>query len=146
MEQYCRMYLPKILFSVFMFAFIFSLLLCYLAASISHLLTAAMKFSCFSSNEIHLPSSFSVINVSVNIKNNVEKGTTLLSLFFSLKVQAAMPFSSVVVGCHTCWLSYFVLVYLWCGRPLGRCTVTWLPNFLGWIDLLSYGATRVKLR
>ena len=76
------MCLPKILFSVFMFAFIFSLLLCYLAASISHLLTVAMKFSCFSSNEIHLPSSFSVIHVSVNIKNNVEKGTTLL--FFSL--------------------------------------------------------------
>ena len=22
----------------------------------------------------------------------------------------------------------------------GRCTVTWLPNFLGWVDLLSYGA------
>ena len=96
------MYLPKILFSVFMFAFIFSLLLCYLAASISHLLTAAMKFSCFSSNEIHLPSSFSVIHVSVNIKNNVKKGMTLLSLFFSLKVRVAMRFSSVVVGCHTC--------------------------------------------
>ena len=77
------MCLPKILFSVFMFAFIFSLLLCYLAASISHLLTVAMKFSCFSSNEIHLPSSFSVIHVSVNIKNNAEKGTNLL-LFFSL--------------------------------------------------------------
>ena len=23
---------------------------------------------------------------------------------------------------------------------LGRCTVTRLPNFLGWVDLLSYGA------
>ena len=22
----------------------------------------------------------------------------------------------------------------------GRCTVTWLPNFLGWVDLLCYGA------
>ena len=126
--------------------FIFSLLLCYLAASISHFLTAAMKFSCFSSNEIHLPRSFSVIHVSVNIKNNVEKGTALLSLFFSLKVRAAMRFSSVVVGCHTCWLSYFVLVCLWCGRPLGRCTVTWLPNFPGWIDLLSYGAPGLELR
>ena len=29
------------------------------------------------------------------------------------------------------------------GRSVGwsRCTITWLPNFLGWIDLLSYGAT-----
>ena len=26
------------------------------------------------------------------------------------------------------------------GRTGGRCTVTWLPNFLGWVDLLSYGA------
>ena len=35
----------------------------------------------------------------------------------------------------------------------GRCTVTWLPNLLGWVDLLSYGApptcalrARVELR
>lgn len=25
------------------------------------------------------------------------------------------------------------------GRSCGRCTVTWLPNFLRWIDFLSYG-------
>ena len=56
----------------------------HLAAGISHFLTAAMKFSCFSSNEIRLPSSFSVIHVSLNIKNNVEKDTTLLFFFFSL--------------------------------------------------------------
>ena len=24
------------------------------------------------------------------------------------------------LGCHTCWLSYFTLVYLWCGRTVGR--------------------------
>ena len=39
---------------------------------------------------------------------------------------------------HTCWLSYFTLVRLWCGRTvarsIARCTVTWLPNFLGWVD------------
>ena len=38
------------------------------------------------------------------------------------------------LGYHTCWLSYFTLVYLWGGRTVsragGRCTVTWLPNFL----------------
>ena len=51
----------------------------HLAASISHFLTTAMKFSCFSSSEIRLPSSFSVIHVSVNIKNNVKKDTTLFS-------------------------------------------------------------------
>ena len=37
------------------------------------------------------------------------------------------------LGCHTCWLSYFTLVCLWCGWTVG-CTVTWLPNFLGWVD------------
>ena len=41
------------------------------------------------------------------------------------------------LGCHTCWVSYFTSVCLWCertvGRSVGRCTVTWLPNFLGWI-------------
>ena len=24
------------------------------------------------------------------------------------------------LGCHTCWLSYFTLVCLWCGRSVGR--------------------------
>ena len=33
------------------------------------------------------------------------------------------------LGCHTCWLGYLTLVCLWCGR-----TVTWLPNFRGWVD------------
>ena len=69
------MCLPKTLFPVFMFSFIFPPLY-YLAANISHFLTVAMKFSCFSSNEIRLPTYFSVIHVSVNIKSSVEKGTT----------------------------------------------------------------------
>ena len=55
----------------------------HLAASISHFITAAMKFSCFSSNEIRLRSSFSVIHVSVNIKTNVEKDTTCSFFFLS---------------------------------------------------------------
>ena len=85
--------LTKDFVSVFMFTFIFSLPLIFtlLAASISHFLTSAMKFSCFSSNEIFLlcfqslaPSSFPVIHLSVNIENNVEKDTNLLLLFFSL--------------------------------------------------------------
>ena len=59
------------------------------AANISHFLTATMKFSCYSSDEIHLlcfqsltlALSVSVIHMSVNIKNNIEKDITLL--FFS---------------------------------------------------------------
>ena len=40
------------------------------------------------------------------------------------------------------------MVFLWCGRTAGgRCTVTWLPNFLGWVDLLTMGLrARVELR
>ena len=47
---------PKILLLVFLVAFFFSrqLIFTLLAASISHFLTAAMKFSFFFSNEIRL--------------------------------------------------------------------------------------------
>ena len=31
------------------------------------------------------------------------------------------------------------------GRSVGR-SVTWLPNFLGWVDLLTHGASRAELR
>ena len=73
-------------------------------------------------------SSFSVIHVSINIKNNVEKDTTLL--FFSLsKSPGGHPISFQInvelhLGCHTYWLSYFILACLWCGRTGGR--------LLGW--------------
>ena len=30
------------------------------------------------------------------------------------------------------------------GRSPARCTVMWLPNFLGWVDLLSYGAVHTR--
>ena len=39
----------------------------------------------------------------------------------------------------------FSLVYLWCGRTVVRCTVTWLPNFLGWVDLLTQGALLARV-
>ena len=62
----------------------------HLALSISHFLTAAMKLCVmffFQRNSSPLfsitrSSSFSVIHVSVNIKNNIEKDTTLLLFFF----------------------------------------------------------------
>ena len=31
-------------------------------------------------------------------------------------------------------------------RSFVRCTVTWKPNFLGWVDLLSYGAPPTRAR
>ena len=57
----------------------------HLAANISHFLTAAMKFSCFYSNEIRLPSSFSVILMSVTIKNNVERRDFVVVVVFITK-------------------------------------------------------------
>ena len=89
--------MPKILFPVFMFAFIFSLQLIFplLAARISHFLTAPplwnfhvflpAKFVSFDLNhslELFLCLSL-FLHVSVNIKNNVEKDTTLVLFFLS---------------------------------------------------------------
>ena len=70
------------------FYFSLSLIFTSLAASISHFLTAALNFHVFSSNEFSITrsSSFSVIHVSVHIKNNAEKDRT----FFFLRVRAAM--------------------------------------------------------
>ena len=77
---------------VFLFTFFFHCLSFspLVAASISHFLTAAIKFSCFSSNEIRLFffyisrfSSFFVIHVNVDIRFGRKKDSALL-LFFSL--------------------------------------------------------------
>ena len=117
----------------------------HLAASISHFLTTAMKFSCFSSSEIRLPSSFSVIHMSVNIKNNVKKDTTL---FYFLKVRAVMRFSSVAFGLPHLLIEFFYIgvpVVRTDGRSLGRWTVTLFPNFLGWVDLFSCGAPHARV-
>ena len=100
------MRLPNILFPVFMFGFVFPLPLFFhltgrflLAANVSHFLTTPppwkfhtflpTKFVSFVLNT--LSNSFSVIHVSVNIKNNVERDSTLL-LIFSLKVRTTILF------------------------------------------------------
>ena len=105
------MCLPNILFPVFMFAFIFhcrSFSPCWPLAFLifSPPLWISMFFFLRNSSplfSITRSSSFSFIHVSVHIKNNAEKDTTML-LFFLSK------------SCHTCWLSYFTLVCRWCGR------------------------------
>ena len=66
------------------FYFSLPIIFTLLPAGISHCLTAALIFMFFFLQNSSLPfsitrsSSFSVIQVSVNIKNNVEKDTTLL--------------------------------------------------------------------
>ena len=71
------------------FYFSLPLIFTLLAASTSHCLTAALNFHVFLPKNSSLlfsvtrSSSFSVIHVTVNIKNNVEKDTTLLLFFLS---------------------------------------------------------------
>ena len=77
-----------------LFAFFFSLPLFFtlVAASISRFLTAALKFSCYSSNEIGLlcffisvSCSFSVVLANVDIKLSRMKDSASLLLFFISK-------------------------------------------------------------
>ena len=140
------MCLANILSPVFMFAFIFhcrSFFPCWPPwfFIVSQPLWIFMLFFLQNSSllfSITRSSSFSVIHVSVNIKNNVEKDTTLLLFFLSKKSGRPCDFfpNKLTLSC-VCWLNYFTLECLWCGRTVGRsgsrCTVTWLPNFLGWV-------------
>ena len=97
LEEELPYVLTKLLLLVFLVACIFFTTahfhpagLSLLTASISHILTAAMKFSCFffptkfvSFFLITRCSSLSVIHVSVNIEKYVEKDSTLLFFFLS---------------------------------------------------------------
>ena len=143
------MCLPNILFPVFMFAFIFhcsSFSPCWLLAFLifSAPLWISMFFLIRNSSplfSITRSSSFSVVNVSVNIKNIAEKDTTLL-LFFLPKSLGGHVISFQIKPWIAFGLPYLLIELLYIGMPvvrtdgrsLARCTVTWLPNFLGWVD------------
>ena len=68
------------------------LIFTFVAASISHFLTAAIKFSCYSSNEIGLlcfffisiSSSFSVIHANEDFKINSKERIGFLVVIFYL--------------------------------------------------------------
>ena len=143
------MCLPNILFPVFMFAFIFhcrSFSPCWPLAFLifSPPLWISMFF--FLRNlsplfSITRSSSFSVIHVSVNIKKKKRrKDTTLLLLFLSKS-----PGGQVISFQIKPWVAFgfpYLLIELFYigipvvrtdGRSLALCTVTWLPNFLGWV-------------
>ena len=82
-------------------------------------------------------SAFSVIHVSVYIKNNAEKDKSLL-LFFPSK----SPISFQIKPWVAFGLPYMLIELYYIGMPvvrtdgrsLARCTVTWLPSFPGWVD------------
>ena len=125
------------------FYFSLPLIFTLLAASISHFLTAALNFHVFLARNssplfsITRFSSFSVIHVSVNIKNNAEKDTTLL-LFFLSKSPGGHVISFQIKPWVAFGLPYLLIELFYIGMPVvrtdGRCTVTWLPNFLPWED------------
>ena len=124
-----------------------------LAATISHFFTASMKFSCFFFQRNSSPwcsftrsSSFSVIHMSVHIKNNVEKNTTF---FFSKSPGHSKLNLELHLGYHTCWLSYFFIVGVPVVRTDGRSggrTVTWLPKFLGCIGYQIFSPMVLRAR
>ena len=83
-----------------------------------------LSFSCFSSYKIRpllfsisRSSSFSVINVSVNIKNNVAKDTTLL-LFFLSKSPGGHTISFQIIPWVAFGLSYLVIELFYIGMPV----------------------------
>ena len=133
------MCLPNILFPVFMFAFIFhcgSFSPCWPLAFL--ILSPPLWLSMFFSYEFSITrsSSFSVIHVSVHIKKERRKRKD----FFLSKSPGDHVISfqknlELHFGSYTYWLS--ILHWYACGadgRSLARCTVTWLPNLLGWVD------------
>ena len=78
----------------------------------------------FSSYEIRLPrsSSFSVIHVSVNINNNVEKDTTLL-LFFLSKSPGGQAISFQIKP----WIAFVIWLNPWASKLKRILRSDWLP-------------------
>ena len=64
-------------------------------------------------------------------------------------VNIAMKVLLINLTMHSQTTRNCALVCLRCGRTVGRllrrCTVTWLPDFLGWVDSLSYGALQAEI-
>ena len=161
------MCLPNILFPVFMFAFIFhcrSFSPCWPLAFLifSPPLWISMFFFLRNSSplfSITRSSSFSVIHVSVNIKNNAEKDTTLL-LFFLSKSPGGHVISFQIKPWVAFGLPYLLIELFYIGmtvvRTNGRslnCSVyghattkfPWmsrLPHFLSYGALPKCGAKR----
>ena len=121
------MCLPNILFAVFMFAFIFhcrSFSPCWPLAFLifSPPLWISMFFFLRNSSplfSITRSSSFSVIHVSVNIKNNAEKDTTLL-LFFLSKSPSGHVISFQIKPWVTFGLPYLLIGLFYIGMPVVR--------------------------
>ena len=157
------MCLPNILFPVFMFAFIFhcrSFSPCWPLAFLifSPPLWISMLFFLTNSSplfSITRSSSFSVIHVSVNIKNNAEKDATLL-LFLLSKSPGGRVISFQIKPWVAFGLPYLLIEFFYIGMPVVRTVARSvyghvitkfsrmgrLPHFLSYGALL---APRVEL-
>ena len=121
------MCLPNILSPVFMLAFIFhchSFLICWPLAFliVSQPLWIFMFFFLQNSSllfSITRSSSFSVIRVSVNIKNNIERDTTLL-LFFLSKSPSGHAISFQIKPWMAFGLPYLLIELFYIGMPVER--------------------------
>ena len=113
----------------------------------SHLLTAK-KFSCFffqrnSSVSILISCSFySLLSTECTHQKQRRKRLDFVAVVFSFQKYGwpcDFPPITPRVACGV--IPVVMLVCLWCGGKVGRsvdqCTVTWLPNFLRWIDFLT---------
>ena len=146
------MYLPNILSPVLMFAFIFhcrSVSPCWPLAFliVSQPLWIFMFFFLQNSSllfSITRSSSFSVIHVSINIKNNVEKNTTLPLCFLS-KSPAGHAISFQIKPWVAFRLPYLLIELFYIGMPVVR---TESRSVYGHVitKLLTHGALLRALR
>ena len=78
-------------------------------------------------------SSFSVIHVSVNIKNNIEKDTTLLLFFFLSKSQGGHANSFQIKPLVAFGLPYLLIELFYNGMPVvrtdGRVVGAWSRDY-----------------
>ena len=142
------MCLPNILSPVFIFAFVFHCRSFSPSGPLAFLILSPplWSFMFFFLQHSSLlfsvtrSSSFSVIHVSVSNKNNVEKDETLL-LFFLSKSPGGHSISFQIKPWVAFRLPYLLIELFYIGnhvvrtdsRAVGRSTVTWLSNFLGWV-------------
>ena len=146
-----------VLFLVFLFAFFFTAAHFHLAGrwhfSFSH---RCYEISCLSSNEIRLLCFYSLalalspLSTWAKTSKITSKILDFVVVFFLCKSQGGSGISrqknlELLLVCNTCWLNYFALAYVWCGRT-GERTVTWLSKFFGCIGHSHHNAPYLPLQ
>ena len=124
-----------------------------LAASISHCPTAALNFMFFFLQNSSLlfsstrSSSFSVIRVNVNIKNNIERDTTLL-LFFLSKSPSGHLISFQIKPWMAFGLPYLLIELFYISMPVvrtdGRAGIGVRSRMGSLQHFFTHGASRAR--